>query len=320
LAPEVLAVRDLDLVDPGRWPAALSLLTSPALRAALAEPTRVLLGDGRYADVPSYTAWWLRRNVILGGHRPSGLRAVDADPLLDGLYDPADSSLAGVLADPAIARALGVRTSLPELLAEPGGPDDLLSRLADPSRPVSRERLRALWTALAALGPADVTPPDRVRAVRGGDVIVAHADDTLVLDGPDLWPLVADRALVLAPHDVAFGLADLLDLPLASDEVPGAVESAGSRRMVPEIVASVLPDAPAEYVAHDKLIVDGVDVPWRCRDGDVHASGPAGLACALAWAAGQWPLRHLVAALLLAPDEADGLLADADLDPSITPG
>ena len=58
------------------------------------------------------------------------------------------------LADPAIARALGVRSSLSALLAEPGGADDLLSRLADPARPVTRPQLRALWSALATAGRA----------------------------------------------------------------------------------------------------------------------------------------------------------------------
>jgi hypothetical protein len=88
---------------------------------------------------------------------------------------------------------------------------------------------------------------------------------------------------------------------------------------VPVTVLDVLPDAPEEYWAHDKLTVDGTDVPWRCRDGEVHvssAAGPTGLGCALAWAAGQWPLRHLVASLLTAPEDAPRLLADADLDPS----
>src|SRR6202000_627556 len=89
VAVELTAVRDLDLVDPGRWPQALDLLTRPPLRSALTEPTRVRLADGSHADVPSYTAWWVRRHVTLGGRRPSDLRVADADPLLAGLYDPA---------------------------------------------------------------------------------------------------------------------------------------------------------------------------------------------------------------------------------------
>jgi hypothetical protein len=47
----------------------------------------------------------------------------------------------------------------------------------------------------------------------------------------------------------------------------------------------------------------------------VHASGPDGLACGLAWAAGRWPQRHLIAAVLRDPDSAARLLAEADLDP-----
>jgi hypothetical protein len=314
VAAEVLAVRDLELVDPARWPRALELLAAPSLRAALVQPTRVLLADGRHADVPSYTAWWLRRHPVLSGHRPSDMRAAGADPLLAGLYDEAVPELAAALDDPEIARALGIRTTLDEVLAEPGGADDLLHRMADSTRPVTRPQLRALWTRLGT-AQADVTPPDWVRAVRGTEVVVADADEALVLDAPDLWPLAASRPLILAPHDLALRLADLLDLPLASEEIAGAVESPGERRPVPEIVADVLPDAPPHYYAYDKLLVDGVAVSWRVRDGEVHAASPAGLAGALAWAAGQWPLRHLLAALLTAPDDAARLLADADLDP-----
>ena len=312
VAAEVLAVRDLELVDPARWPRALELLAAPPLRAALVVPTRVLLADGRHADVPSYTAWWLRRHPVLAGNRPADVRAADADRLLWGLYDEA------VLpADPAVARALGVRTSLAGLLEEPGGADELLDRLADPGRPVTRAQLRALWTAIAAV--ADATAPDRVRVVRGDEVAVADAEDALVLDAADLWPLVAAKPLVLAAYDLASRLADLLDLPLVSEEVAGLVESSPARRAVPAIVRTVLPDAPTEYYAHDRLIVDGVAVPWRYTHGAVHATGPGGLACGLAWASGRWPARHLLAALLSDPAAAARLLAEADLDPDPPP-
>jgi hypothetical protein len=333
VAVEVTAVRDLDLVAADRWPRALELLTRPPLRAALTEPARVRLPDGRHADVPSYTAWWLRRHVTLGGRRPAELRAPDADPLLDGLYDAAGPvpppgaassgdeagparTLARVLADPAIARALGVRSSLAGLLAEPGGADDLLTRLADPARPVTRPQLRALWSALAAQGlaPDDVTPPDRVRAVLGGGLVVADADDVLVLDAPDLWPLAAGRPLLLAPYRHAGRLADLLDLPLASDEVPGVVKEAGELRPLPGALRDVVPGAPATYREHDALAADDTDVPWRYTGGELHAATAEGLAHGVAWAAGQWAARHLLASLLTDPDEAARLLAEADLD------
>jgi hypothetical protein len=205
------------------------------------------------------------------------------------------------------------------LLAEPGGADDLISRLADPGRPVTRPQLRELWRALASasgLTPRGITPPDRVRAVHGDKVIVADAADALVLDAPDLWPLVAGQplVLVLAPHPHAARLADLLDLPLASEEVPGVVESAGERRPVPDIVPEVLPGAPGTYREHDSLTVDGTDVPWRYAGGELHAATVEGLAYGLAWAAGQWQARHLLAALLISPEETARLLAEADLD------
>jgi hypothetical protein len=323
VALEVTAVRDLDLVDAQRWPRALQLLLRPPLRAAVLDRTRVRLADGRHADVPSYSAWWLRRNLVLDGRRPGDLRAPDSDPLLAGLYDPVgagpgDDPIGRLLADPAVARALGVRTSLADLLAERGGPDELLARLADPARLVSRPQLRALWAALAtadALAPDAVTPADWVRAVRGGQVVLAAADDVLVLDAPDLWPLLADEPLVLAPYRLAARLADLLDLPLASEEIAGSLDAPGQRRPVPSIVRAVVPDVPSHYQAHDKLTVDGIELPWRCLGGEIHAASPAGLGCALAWRAGRWPLRHLLTALLADPDGADRVLADADLDP-----
>ncbi len=307
VAPEVRAVRDLELVDPQRWPRARELLAAPPRRAALVEPTRVLLADGRHADVPSYTAWWLRHHPVLGGRRPTDVRVAGTDPLLAGLYDEAD-----LPADPGVARALGARTSLAALLAEPDGPDELLDRLADPGRPVTRAQLRALWTALADVPEAG--PPDRVRAVRGDEVVVAAAGDALVLDAPDLWPLVASRPLILAPYDRAERLASLLDLPLASEEVAGKVESAPTRRPVPAAAGSVLPGCPETYCAHDQLVVDGVSAPWRYVEGAVHAAGPGGLACGLAWASGAWAARHLLAALLSDPGAAARLLAEADLD------
>jgi hypothetical protein len=307
LAAELLAVRDLELVDPAHWPQALELLAVPPLRAALTEPTRVLLADGRHADVPSYTAWWLREHPVLGGKRPADVRAAGTDPLLAGLYEVAD-----VPGDAVIARALGIRTSLPDLLAEPGGADELLTRLADPQRPVTRTQLRALWSALAIATAA--APPGRLRAVSGDAIAVADAADVFVLDAPDLWPLVAGQPLVLAPYSLAVQLADLLDLPLVSEEFAGRVDSVPETTPVPEIVRAVLPDAPATYRAHDPLVVDGISVPWRCTADAVHAAGPHGLACGLAWSSGQWHARHLVEALLRDPGAAARLLAEADLD------
>ncbi|MGH3389328.1 MAG: sacsin N-terminal ATP-binding-like domain-containing protein [Actinomadura sp.] len=307
LLPELVAVRDLELVE--RWDSALRMLAEPPLRAALTEPAQVLLAGGRRVTVPSYTTWWLRRQPVLSGRRPAELVAPGADPLLTGLYDVAPEDL-----DPELLRALGVRTSLAELLAEPGGADELLTLLADPHRPVSRSQLRSLWMALSYVEPAMVRPPARVRAVSGGVIEVVPAEDALILDSPDLLPLLSDQPLIITGYAGAEALAELLDIPLATEEIPGVVESSGTERPVPDVVGAVLADAPATYVAHDPLIVDGLAVPWRYTGGAVHASGPAGLARGLAWAAGRWPDRLLVEAVLRAPEQLPTLLTEADLE------
>jgi hypothetical protein len=67
VAAELLAVRDLDLVDDEAWPEALALLARPPYREAVVNPVRALLPDGRYADLPPYTAWWLRDHPVLDG-------------------------------------------------------------------------------------------------------------------------------------------------------------------------------------------------------------------------------------------------------------
>ncbi|MCW2943958.1 MAG: hypothetical protein JWR24_675 [Actinoallomurus sp.] len=297
VVPEFTAVRDLEFV--ADWTSALTLLAAPPLRAALAEPVHVILADGRRVSVPSYTAWWLRRHPVLDGRRPGEL-CVPGD--LEDLYDLAPARL-----DPEIARALGVRTTLGSLLGEPDGPAELLDRLADPTRTVSGERLRELWRALAAT-ELDIDPPDRVRALVGGEPEVVPADDAIVVDRPDLLPLLASQPLLFVPVDAA----DALDLALGSEEVPGVVETAGTGRPVPAAVRAVLPEAPETYVHHDPLVVDGQEVPWWYADGTVHASGPAGLARGIAWACGRWADRLLAEAALRNPGQLPMLLAEAD--------
>ena len=61
--------------------------------------------------------------------------------------------------------------------------------------------------------------------------------------------------------------------------------------------------------------MDGIELPWRYHDGEIHAASPDGLASALAWQAGRWQLRQLLTALLTSPQATARLLADADLDP-----
>lgn len=312
VVPELVCVADLDYIADEAWPQALAMLSRGTPREAVTEPARLLMPDGRVVDAPSYTAWWLRTRALLDGRAPVELRTADAEPALLGLYDevPAD-------VDPEFARALGVRTGLADLIADPDGPDDLLNRLADPARQVGRTALRRLWTALAGVDADLVTPPSLVRAVQGGSIVVADAEDAVVVDSPDLLPLVADRPLILADAASAERLADVLDLELASESVTGKVGSAGQIRAVPDEAALFLSgdrEPDRTYLHHQKLTVDGVEVEWYTGDGTVHASGTEGLARALCWRAGQWSRRHLLAAVLRDPSAAAHLLAEADLE------
>jgi hypothetical protein len=302
--PEYVAVRDLDLVDPAHWDRALPLLAEPPLRDAVVEPTRVLLPDGRLTPVPSYAAWWLRHHPVLHGHRPVDLRLAGSDPRLAGLYDEAGRGL-----DPGFARALGLRVSLDELLAEPGGPDELLDRLADPAHVVGRDQLGALYAALADVPPDRVQPRSSIRVPAGEGTRVEPAALAVVVDAPDLLPLLGGRPAVAAPSSHAAELADVLGLPLAGEELPVAVPAGGTTVPVPPVVRRVLPAAPPSYVEHDRLEVGGRDLEWRYVDGEVHASTSDGLACGLAWAAGAWGRRFLVAAALAEPSRVDELLA-----------
>ncbi|WP_432926717.1 sacsin N-terminal ATP-binding-like domain-containing protein [Microbispora sp. CA-135349] len=305
---EFTAVRDLEYV--ADWPNALALLSRPPLRAAL-RPMRVIVA-GQTVEVPSYTAWWLSRHPVLGGRKPTELRLPAGDPLLFGLYGEAPAGI-----DETALTMIGVRSTLADLLGSHGGPEELLDLLADSSLEVDRAQLRSLWIALAAVDPARVSPPEAVRAVLKGTVTVADVEDgPVVVEAPDLLPLVEDRPLVLAPFDLAEALSEVLDLPLAGEEVTGAVTSTGAEKPVPPEVRSLLPAAPSTYVEHDELLVDGRPVPWRFYEGVVHATGVDGLARGLAWAAGQWGDRLAVAALLRDPARVPLLLAEADLDPT----
>ncbi|WTW96681.1 molecular chaperone Hsp90 [Streptomycetaceae bacterium NBC_01309] len=315
--PAFNAVRDLDLVADDAWEDALDLLAVPPLRAAVIEPARVLLPDGGRADIPSYTAWWLRGHPVLDGRPPAGLLAAGADPALHGLYDEVDSHL-----DDVFLRALGVRTTLAALLAEPGGPDELLDRLAKRSNDVGRDQLRLLYTALADVDMDRVDAPHEVRAVVAGRLTVVDASSAAVADAPDLAALLAEApawALLPVRPDRATALAELLQLPLVSEVVPGTVLSEGTRNPVPEAVLAALAGAPTEYVEHGELLVAGPDgaeleAEWRYVDGEVHATTFEGLARGLAWAAGEWHRRFEVAQLLADPSLAHVLDAERDFD------
>ena len=309
VAAELAAVRDLDLIT--RWPRALELLAGPGLRAAVARPVRLLPGSGaagpdRPWELPSYTSWWLSRHPVLDGRRPGDL-ATPGGGLLSGLYDPAPAGKA-----PDFLVALGVRTTLEALLAAPGGPGELLDRLADAQRPVGAFQLAALYEALAEVPPALLDPPAELRAWQDNELVIADAADVVVIDAPDLLPLLDGRPYLAVPPRTATALADLLDLDLASEAIPGEVTSEGQEQPVPEVVRQLLPNCPETYVEHEELILDGVhEVAWRVIDGVAHASTFDGMARALAWAAGRWDRRHHIAALLIEPERAEELAEES---------
>ncbi|WP_030254480.1 sacsin N-terminal ATP-binding-like domain-containing protein [Streptomyces violens] len=309
VATEIVAVRDLDLVDDDAWPQVLAMLSRPPLRDALTAPVRVLLPDGTTESVRPYAAWWLRGHPVLDGRRPAGLRSAGGDPLLAGLYEAAD---AGDV-DAQVLRALGVRTSVAALLDEPGGAAELLARLADEDAEVTAAQLHALYGELAGLDPEQVTLPDELRAVAGDAVRVVDAADAVIADAPDLLPLAGELPLLPVSPVRAASLAELLQVRRLSEEFPAEVRSEGTVREVPDAVRALLgPDTPGTYVEHDELLVTtdtgDTELDWRrAADGTVHAATFEGVAAGLAWATGQWPRRFEVAALLEDPTRTDEL-------------
>ncbi|MFG2642507.1 sacsin N-terminal ATP-binding-like domain-containing protein [Streptomyces sp. NPDC048370] len=313
VATEIVAVRDLDLVDDDAWPQALALLARPPLRDALTQPVRVLMPDGTTETVRSYTAWWLRDHPVLDGRRPAGLRAAGTDPLLIGLYDSADAT---GFEDEQVLRALGVRTSVSALLDEPGGAAELLARLADPDREVSGAQLHALYTALADLDPEQVTLPDELRAVVDGELVVVDASEALVADAPDLLPLAGGLPLLPVSPARAADLAELFQVRRLSESVEAEVTTVGEEHDVPPSVHALLgPATPDSYVEHEELRAADVELDWRrTPDGTIHAATLEGVAAGLAWAAGQWPRRFEVAALLEDPSRTAELARDRWFD------
>ncbi|MFE7594498.1 sacsin N-terminal ATP-binding-like domain-containing protein, partial [Kitasatospora sp. NPDC057512] len=342
VAAELLAVRDLDLVDDDAWPEALAALARPPYREAVVGPVRTLLPDGSYADLPPYTAWWLRDHPVLAGREPAGLRAAGADPLLRGLYDEARTTL-----DEQFLHALGVRTTLAALLAEPHGPDEVLDRMTDPDAEVGHRQLHGIHTALARVDRERIEPLDVVRALppldpatgrRPAHTVVVDATEAVVADAPDLVQLLHPYPLLPVAPALAADLAERLHVSLASEVAGGRVLSEGVLHRVPAVVRELLPGCPVAYEEHEELLVVGPDggeaaVDWRwdtgadtpeppydpelAEAGDeddefevppvpglLHAATPEGLAAGLAWSVGQWHRRFEVLAALSEPDRA----------------
>jgi hypothetical protein len=296
--PPLTAVRDLELVRD--WPAALPLL------AALPAAARADVDLGGTV-VPGYLRWWLRTSPVLDGRRPDRLRAADSTQL-QGLYESVPELPATVL------ELLRPPRTVADVLADVDDALDLLDRLGDPARTVPAPVLRQVYAQLArALDGVDAEPPDRVRVAP--DRVGA---DAVVLDAPWLQPLV-DRPVVPAGGTPG-PVADLLDLPLASEVVRAEVVSRPDRELawaeVPgaELAAARLgvPALTGRVAVHPGLTVTGGrTVPWwPGRETDAVDGTPAALGRALAWRAGAWPLRQALAEAFAAPGRAAELAAE----------
>nr|WP_307718764.1 ATP-binding protein [Nocardia grenadensis] len=268
---ELVAVRDLDLVDDAAWPEAL-------WRLLTAERTRPLLGDR-----DGYTAWWLRHyaridSIALGGYR-----------------HPADTEFAGLLPElPITGLSAADLDALRGCLADPATLDRdlveaLLAALADSEKTPAPEVVALVHARLGAAVPrlelGTLDPPDRVRALSGA---VIDAGDALVLDRPWFGLAVPADRLVAADPATAADLALLLDLPLVSEQVDAEVVGRGHEtdwaREPLGVVLRRLFDLPAQngpLILHDELCIRltgavdrTVTVPWW-RDGSAtHVQRP----------------------------------------------
>lgn len=241
--PETLvAVRDLDLVDPDRWPQALTLLAeAPDTAAAL-------------TDRDGYTAWWLRTHAEIDG-RPLGLLRAPDDDTFAGLLDVLDHPAA-----PALAAALAPRTVDDNTLAAV-----LLDRLADATRTPTPDvvtRAHRLLADAARRGVLDLDELDLPAKVRSLTGAVVDPDVALVLDRAHLGVVVPPERLVLGALDTAAALADLLDLPLASAAIDAHVVGDGAAStwdrepgVVLACTALGLALPTGAVVVHDDLVV-----------------------------------------------------------------
>ncbi len=261
---ELVAVRDLDLVDEAEWPEALRLLLDD-------QTTRALL-----ADRDGYTAWWLRQHAQIDGiplgliRHPDDAQFAGLLPQLPGFPALDLTVLRGVLAAPEV---------MTPVLAE-----ELLDALADPARMPVPESISQTYRLLAEAFEADrldledLAVPEHVRALSGA---VIEAADALVLDRPWFGPALPADRLVVGDIASAAALSDLLNLPLASEAVTAEVVSEGRPTTWAADPLGVLLrlqfDLPApmgELVIHDDLRVqlsgaveDTVAVTWW-EDGD----------------------------------------------------
>ena len=265
VALSFVAIRDLELV---RWPDALA----------------VLAGDGLRPDVLAspYTRWWLANHPVMPGALLPRETALPGELL--ALHAPAPADL-----DEEFLAAIGVQTTV-AALTEPADLYDLLDRVADPDIALTWPDARRIYLAVAAVLSAETEqePPLFVRTPAG----IVRREQAVVVDRPDLLPLLGSYAPLRVPTDRARDVARMLGLQLASSV------------------------ADFELVRREPLQVHDADggvqtVPWF---GELHDGTPDAEARSIAWTSGRWHERHLIAAQLRNPDQRELLGAEAELD------
>ncbi|WP_216843620.1 sacsin N-terminal ATP-binding-like domain-containing protein [Phytoactinopolyspora alkaliphila] len=296
LVAEFVAVRDLDLVRDDAWPRFLALLAAdPAIRPAVVEPAFVFMADGSRRRIPSYTTWWLRTHARVGGLPLPELCADDADPVVQALLQRLD-----VPVDDAFRVALGISRSVEEVPTAV-----LLRRLADDDVRLPSADLLEVYAELSQRPAEPLGAPGRVRIPDGRGSRVVDADQAVVCDGPHWLQLGLPAAVPGSPE-----LAASLDVDLASDAYDADVAGGGEHLPVPQVAYQVLPSAATSYVEHDELVVAGLPVDWWVVGDEIHAATLDGLARGLAWVAGEWDRRWVLAEALQDPAALPTLLAE----------
>jgi hypothetical protein len=266
IAMTFVAIRDLELV---RWPDPLAVLAGDELRAEV-------LGS-------PYTRWWLANHPVM----PGGLlpRETALPGELATLFARAPTDL-----DAEFLAAIGVHTTV-SALTDPADFYDLLDRVADPGRTLDWVDARQLYLAVAAaLGDqaTDQEPPDFVRTPAG----VVKRERAVVVDRPDLLPLLGSYAPVRVPADQAQAVARMLGVQVAGNVAAYDVVSRAPLRVT-----------DADGIARA--------VSWF---GELHDATPDGQARSIAWAGGRWRDRYKIAAELRDPQDPHNLLAESELE------
>ncbi|WP_024285665.1 sacsin N-terminal ATP-binding-like domain-containing protein [Cellulomonas sp. KRMCY2] len=326
-ATELHAVADLDAVRDEAWPAVLHALVAGEARRALIAPVR--LPDGGTA--PSYTAWWLRRRGGLGLDRPFALPDAAAGP--GATRGPGQRAVAALLGEaPAVvagldAEVLGVLGGVADTAdLDEAGWADVLDALPVVAEPVDLALAVEIWRGLARRAvrdPGFAIDLERVSVLPAlvddghgrPKAVVVPADEVAV--ATPMWAQhLRAGPFVVVPPSAASAMAEALDADLAAEREAGAVTSVGNVVPTPEVIGAVFPAAPATWVEHEDLLVDGEPVDWWVVEPEVpggsptvHAATTDGLVRGLAHVLGAWHAAS-IERLLTDPASAPAVLLD----------